>query len=294
MTEEIKTYKTAGAFRIALEVRLQNRAREEGTDLQRLRRQVAFDRFLARIFSKGPKAAYPWVLKGGYAMELRTHTARTTKDIDLTFSDGRRLSKDAKERREQVRAILQETAATRFEDFFEFLVGEAREDLEGAPGGGIRYPVQARMDGRDFARFHVDIGIGDEVLEPLDVVTGEDWLGFGGVGPPSFPVISAEQQFAEKLHAYTLPRGERTNTRTKDLIDMVLLIRGEKLDQAKTAAAVRATFAKRATHGVPKELDPPPGEWEPVFDVLAKECNLDMKLHTGFDAVRAFTLTLQI
>ena len=294
MTQEIKTYKTAGAFRIALEVRLQNRAREEGTDLQRLRRQVAFDRFLARIFSKGPKAAYPWVLKGGYAMELRTHTARTTKDIDLTFSDGRRLSKDAKERREQVRAILQETAATRFEDFFEFLVGEAREDLEGAPGGGIRYPVQARMDGRDFARFHVDIGIGDEVLEPLDVVTGEDWLGFGGVGPPSFPVISAEQQFAEKLHAYTLPRGERTNTRTKDLIDMVLLIRGEKLDQAKTAAAVRATFAKRATHGVPKELDPPPGEWEPVFDALATECSLDMKLGAGFEVVRHFRRTLEV
>jgi hypothetical protein len=63
MTDEAKSYKTAGAFRAALESRLQNRSREEGTDLQRLRRQVAFDRFLARIFSKGPKATYPWVLK---------------------------------------------------------------------------------------------------------------------------------------------------------------------------------------------------------------------------------------
>ncbi|PYU51956.1 MAG: hypothetical protein DMG53_00785 [Acidobacteria bacterium] len=156
MTEEAKTYKTAGAFRTALETRLQNRARAEGTDLQRLRRQVAFDRFLARMFSKGPKAAYPWVLKGGYAMELRTHTARTTKDIDLTLRDGTSLPKDPNERREQVRAMLQDAAAPPFDDFFEFLVGEAREDLEGAPGGGSRYPVQARMDGRDFARFHVD------------------------------------------------------------------------------------------------------------------------------------------
>ena len=220
-----KSYKTAGAFRAALETGLQTRAREQGTDLQRLRRQVAFDRFLARMFSKGPKAAYPWVLKGGYAMELRMHSARTTKDIDLTLHDGTRLSKDPKERGEQVRAMLQEAAATPFDDYFEFLVGEAREDLDGAPEGGSRYPVQARMDGRDFARFHVDVGVGDEVLEPLEVVTGEDWLGFGGVTPPSFPVISAEQQFAEKLHAYTLPRGERVNTRTKDLIDMVLLIR---------------------------------------------------------------------
>jgi hypothetical protein len=77
-----------------------------------------------------------------------------------------------------------------------------------------------------------------------------------------------------------LPRGERVNTRTKDLIDMVLLIREEKLDRTKTAGAVRATFAKRVSHDVPKELDPPPPEWEPVFDALAKECNLDMKLYT--------------
>ncbi len=293
MTDQPKSYKTAGAFRAALESRLQHRAREQGTDLQRLRRQVAFDRFLARMFSQGPKAAYPWVLKGGYAMELRMHFARTTKDIDLTLHDGTRLSKNPKERAEQVRAMLQEAAASPFDDYFEFLVGEAKQDLDGAPEGGNRYPIQARMDGRDFARFHVDVGVGDEVLEPLDVVTGEDWLGFGGVVPPSLPIISAEQQFAEKLHAYTLPRGERVNTRTKDLIDTVLLIRGEKLDKDKTAAAVRATFLRRATHEVPNELDPPPAEWEPVFDALAKECGLTMKLREGFELVHEFKKALE-
>ncbi|MGH7839810.1 MAG: nucleotidyl transferase AbiEii/AbiGii toxin family protein [Candidatus Binataceae bacterium] len=292
--DEVKSYKTAGAFRSALEIRLQTRAREERSDLQRLRWQVAFDRFLARVFSKGPKATYPWVLKGGYAMELRTHSARTTKDIDLTLHDGTRLSKDPKERREQVRAMLQDAAATRLNDYFEFLVGEAKEDLEGAPECGSRYPVQAQMDGREFARFHVDVGIGDDVLEPLDVVTGRDWLGFGGVKPPSFPVISVEQQFAEKLHAYTLPRGERVNTRTKDLIDMVLLIRREKLDKGKTATAVRATFAKRATHEVPHKLDAPPVEWNPVFDALAKECGLAMNLREAFEVVREFTQTLEM
>ncbi len=293
MTDQPKSYKTAGAFRTALETRLQTRAREQGTDLQRLRRQVAFDRFLARMFSKGPKAAYPWVLKGGYAMELRMHFARTTKDIDLTLHDGTRLSKSPKERAEQVRTMLQEAAAAPLDDHFEFLVGEAKQDLDGAPEGGSRYPIQARMDGRDFARFPVDVGVGDEVLVPLDVVTGEDWLCFGGVVPPSLPIISAEQQFGEKLHAYTLPRGERLNTRTKDLIDMVLLIRGEKLDKDKTAAAVRATFLRRATHEVPKELDPPPAEWEPVFDALAKECTLTMKLREGFELVREFKKSLE-
>lgn len=293
MTDEAKSYKTAGAFRTALEARLQLRARETGTDLQRLRRQVAFDRFLARMFSKGPKATYPWVLKGGYAMELRIHFARTTKDIDLTLHDGTHLSKEPEQRREQVRAMLQEAAAIRLEDYFEFLVGEAREKLDGAPEGGSRYPVEVKMDGREFARFHVDVGIGDEVLEPLDIVTGEDWLGFAGMGASSFPVISAEQQFAEKLHAYTLPRGERTNTRTKDLIDMVLLAREEKLDKSKVRTAIHATFTRRATHKLLSDLEAPPREWESVFDALAKECHLAMNLREGFEIVREFARTLE-
>ena len=289
---EAKSYKTAGAFRAALENRLQMRARDEKTDLQRLRREVAFDRFLARIFLKGPKADYPWLLKGGYAMELRIQFARATKDLDLTLHDGTGLSKDPKERREEVRAMLQEAVRARLDDFFEFLVGEAREDLDGAPEGGSRYPIQAQMDGRDFARFPVDVGIGDEVIEPLDVVTGKDWLGFGGIAAPSFPIISAEQQFAEKLHAYTLPRGERTNTRTKDMIDMMLLIRGGNLEQEKTAAAIRATFKRRATHEVPRKLDSPPAEWAPVFDALAKECGVAMTMKEGFELTREFIATL--
>jgi predicted nucleotidyltransferase component of viral defense system len=286
MTGEAKSYKTSGAFRTALEARLQARARETATDLQRLRRQVAFDRFLARIFSKGPKAMYPWVLKGGYAMELRTHSARTTKDIDLSLHDSTPVSREPAKRREQLRAMLQEATATRLEDHFEFLIAEAREELDGAPGGGCRYPVEARMDGREFARFRVDVGVGDEVLEPLDIVTGEDWLGFAGVKVSSFPAISAEQQFAEKLHAYTLPRVERVNTRTKDLIDMVLLVREEKLDRGKLGTAIHATFARRATHELPSDLEEPPGEWESVFGALARECQLEIGLAEGFEVMR--------
>jgi len=39
---------------------------------------------------------------------------------------------------------------------------------------------------------------------------------------------------------------------------------------------------------VPRELDPPPGAWGPVFDALAKECGFVMKLEEGFAVVREF------
>jgi hypothetical protein len=82
MKDEPRQYATAAAFRVALEARLKTTERTEGIDLQRLRRQVSFDRLLARLFSEQNA---PWLLKGGYAMELRLRTARTTKDIDCLF-----------------------------------------------------------------------------------------------------------------------------------------------------------------------------------------------------------------
>ena len=77
-----RTYATAGAFRRALEERLKSMSQAEQIDINRLRRQVSFDRLLARLFRQDPA---PWVLKGGYALELRFKSARSTIDIDLTL-----------------------------------------------------------------------------------------------------------------------------------------------------------------------------------------------------------------
>ena len=80
--DEPRTYVTAGAFRSALEERLKSISQTEHMDVNRLRRQVSFDRLLARLFRVEPA---PWALKGGYALELRFKTARSTIDIDLTL-----------------------------------------------------------------------------------------------------------------------------------------------------------------------------------------------------------------
>jgi Nucleotidyl transferase AbiEii toxin, Type IV TA system len=110
-----------------------------------------------------------------------------------------------------------------------------------------RFPVEARLDGRIFVGFHLDVGIGDAVMEPLEVIEGRDWLGFAGIASPSLYMIPREQQFAEKLHAYTLPRRGAANTRVRDLVDMVLLIQSGTLTNDKVAEAVRVTFERRRT-----------------------------------------------
>jgi len=75
-----QTFSSSASFRQSLESRLQAISKEKGIHLQRVRRKVAFERFLARLFSVQP---YPWVLKGGYALEVRFEVARATKDMDL-------------------------------------------------------------------------------------------------------------------------------------------------------------------------------------------------------------------
>ena len=57
-----RTYSTAGAFRTALEARLKKTSLADQIDLNRLRRQVSFDRLLARLFQD---EQVPWALKGG-------------------------------------------------------------------------------------------------------------------------------------------------------------------------------------------------------------------------------------
>jgi hypothetical protein len=49
-------------------------------------------------------------------------------------------------------------------------------DLTAPPYGGARYPVEARMDKRIFARFHLDAGIGDVVMQPLETIVCWDSL----------------------------------------------------------------------------------------------------------------------
>jgi hypothetical protein len=69
---------------------------------------------------------------------------------------------------EELLEALQTAAARDADDFFMDLIGEPVMDLDGAPYGGSRHPVEANPDGRLFARFHLDLGMGDIQREPYE------------------------------------------------------------------------------------------------------------------------------
>ena len=286
-----RKYASATAFRIALETRLKKSAMEEGVDLQRVRRQVAFDRLLCRLFAL-PDA--PWLLKGGYAMELRVKAARTTRDIDLALKQIPSLAAGWEASAGTVLEMLREAAGTDSRDYFTFLIGEAVQDLDAAPYGGARFPVEARLAGRTFSKFHLDVSTGDVLREPYPFLPSRDWLGFAGITAVQFPAISSEEQFAEKVHAYTMPRDGRENSRVRDMVDLVLLIEQSHLDVVRLRTAIRETFQRRKTHPVPHALAPPPSSWSGPFSEMAQECHLEPNIAEQFSTVAQFYKSLTV
>lgn len=274
-----KTYSSAPAFRRALEDRLTQMAKSQGLDLARLRRMVAFERLLARLFSEQqPK----WILKGGYALEMRfRESARATRDIDLALPEVRFMSDGGKIVSGKLLEKLERSAATDLGDWFRFNIGVPTDELGAQPYGGFRFPVESRVDNRKFTTFHFDISLGDAVLAGSEWITGHDLLAFAGVPPAKIALIPKEQQFAEKVHAYTLPRSGVVNSRARDLVDLVLLIERGSLEEELIGKAVKATFKRRGTHAIPAELKPPPEEWEEPYRQMAEDINLSVKELTG-------------
>ena len=277
-------YQSATDFRKSLEARLKRLATATGQDLQRVRRKVAFDRLLARISQDNSGSQF--LLKGGYAMELRFDKARATRDIDLTYLERFKQNSEP-DISEEIFQELRDISQIDLKDFFVYRVGDAQMDLDNAPYGGARFPVSSFIDGRLFVRFQIDIGL-DVVVNKIDKVKGMDWLDFCKIPTPVMSMISKEQQFAEKIHAYTLPRDGRMNSRVKDLVDLLLLLNQQDIDLMGCSHALHTVFRVRRTHQLPESLLPPPVQWEVNFQKMALECGLKPGMTEAYEQVDAF------
>lgn len=281
-------YVNPKAYRTALEARIVAEHKRHNEDISRLRKKVAFDAALARMYA----GDHGFILKGGYALELRLTTTRSTKDLD--FVTKRLLRATLSETKEGVsqalRSLIERALKDKVvgdDDFFSFVVAEPMAALVGG-GGGYRYPVEARLDGRKFEVFHIDVALGDFVSDLNDRIKRVSKARIAAEPNPEYEVelITKEQHFAEKIHAYTLPR-DGVNSRAKDLVDMVLLIRSG-LDAISLARMITDVFAHRGTHELPPSLEAPPGIWGEPYLKLARECGIELSMNDAYVFVREF------
>jgi hypothetical protein len=201
---QARTFSDPDAFRQSLDERLNQIAETEGITVNELRLKLLMERLLARLFAGSEPA---WLLKGGYAMELRFHPrARTTTDLDLSFTVPVRAASTLDSIKD-VRERLQKAAALELGDHLVYRIGDARL-IQATPGGGARFPVVVMLAAREYGRFHVDVGLGPAPEGQPERLIGSDFLAFAGVPPAAALSIAREVQFAEKIHAYTRPWGD--------------------------------------------------------------------------------------
>jgi predicted nucleotidyltransferase component of viral defense system len=268
-------YRTSVAFRTALETRLKT-AQEDGVGLGRLRKRVVFERLLARLHAVAPDA---WVLKGGFALELRLGArARTTKDIDVDWATGEDESVE----------LLLEAATVTLDDRFEFALerSQIEDDL---PAGGQRWTVTAMLAGREFEHVAIDIGFATEPVLKPDTITSSHLLEFADIAPVNVPTVAIEQHVAEKLHAYTRTYAANTpSSRVKDLVDLVVIAHTTTIDASRLTRVINEIFQRRATHPVPEALPPPPNDWGQGWRKLVANVPAEKDLCVGHATAASF------
>ena len=277
-----KTYKTAAAFRQAIDRRIREKATAADVPIDRYRQFLLFERFFRRVANVlGDKV----MLKGGVALELRLeHQARTTKDVDLEVSG------DPSKLLGQLRAAGQLEIPP---DFFVYEVGTNQNDPDidgdGVVYEGQRFKVRAMLDGKLYGEFRLDVAFGDKVISPPDMLRETKLVELLDAAPAEFRAYPRDAHIAEKLHTYTLPRQGRANSRVKDLPDLALLAKVGATDSDVVRRAIEATFAHRNTHAVPPELPRPPEEWRATYERMAKDYHLSWAdLDAVFEAAAAF------
>lgn len=255
-------YNSPTALRRALEDRLATRSKQTGIAVNRLRKECAFHRLLARFVTVGG----PWALKGGVSLLWRVDPRiRATADVDANWcADEADLDE-----------FLDQVTDCNLDDGFAFDIGDARP-LRGETHGGSRFPVLAAMAGREFERFHLDINLIADDPRPVEhLQINAAPMAFADVRGAhlTVPVISLAQQLAEKLHACLRFYGQdQSSTRAKDAFDTVAAARLVPMPGSDDLLCIcRDTFDLRGAR-LPTDLAELPDTWHLPLTRLLGDC----------------------
>jgi hypothetical protein len=239
-------------------------AQRSGVVARRIHLVIAIDRLLARLLDA--VAPGSWVVKGGYANQLRRPDgARSTDDLDLKIEAAIDAAPE----------LLAAGFAADLHDGLTYDVATAAAPLQGPPGGGLRFVVVCRLAGTPLVQFKVDVSAGDVVVGQLEAHRSDPVLERLGFVRSLFPVYPVAQHVAEKVHALTLPR-DFANSRARDLVDLAWFSRQFTFGSGSLIDACLATFARRATHAWPPSLSGlnPPADWHKPYERWRAELGL--------------------
>lgn len=253
------TYSTPPPNLRSLEQRIRN---QEADDTGSLRRQVTMA--MVVVGQLLPEGA----VKGGTAMALRYGRAdsRFTQDLDAA-------------RVHPLTDFLDDFEASLIQGWAGFtgrIVDRKPPRPPGVPAAYVMQPFDVKLDylGRSWRTVKFELGHNeiDDAVDPemriaADLVELFTDLGLPAPGP--IPVMRADHQVAQKLHAVS----ELGSERVRDLVDLQLLEKREQLDLTQIKATCFRLFDYRRRHQWPPtiELD---AEWGDLYEAAIEGVNV--------------------
>ena len=150
--------------------------------------------------------------------------------------------------------------------------------------------MRARLDGRFFEQFVLDVNIAVDDPRPVDRLTLRPVLHWAGFASATLAAVPVAFHLAEKLHAYVrIYSNLRPSSRVKDLYDMLLMARALPMPTSNELhSAVSLTFELRDTT-LPTELPDPPMQWNAPWAVYVRDYGIAwLTLDTSIAALRRF------
>lgn len=257
-------YATPAALWRAVQDRSKARARVTGGQVQDVQRQFVYDRFLARLFTHA--AAGTWILKGGTALLARVRSARHSRDIDL-YSEAGTL--------DIALAELRAASGLDLVDHFHFVIagGPPKLTLErpGQPGSEL---ATVKVDGyvgtRQVPGFTVDVVVGVVITDEPDEIHPEPALALSGLPSPPYRLYPIVDHVADKLCATFEKYGatQLPSSRTRDLVDLVIIARSQHLDADLLRHAIEAERLHRGLEPIIRWDCP--AQWARTYPGLAR------------------------
>lgn len=237
----------------------------QAEDLNTAITQAWFDRFLSRVFATGDESA--WLLKGGTGVLARVPRSRATKDVDLAATGAVDL--------DEAQAELERVVADDIGDHVQFTLASSRPTglADNQPGVATRTLVFSCVDsrtGRRIGAVPVDIVVGPAPVGRPETMVPANRLQLPRPVPVHpYRLYPIADQIADKVCATVATNypGGKASSRVKDLVDLVVIARTQRidLDELRAAIATKRVLSRLAAF----EKFTTPDDWEARYRALA-------------------------
>ena len=211
-------------------------AADPSLDVNERIRLEYFNRFLSRVFSEAEDSE--WVLKGGTGMLARVPSTRATRDIDL-YRRGFTLT--------QALDDLIRLATIDLGDHFRFQYVSHAESIGNdtqpyTEGYQVRFEIFIGLSTK--GSLQVDLAVGTGITGAVTTTEPATALDLPRLVSHQYRLYPVVDQIADKVCATMADYNERTSSREKDLVDLVVFATTQDIDGAALRVAI-ATEARR-------------------------------------------------